>query len=309
LADLAVPVVADIGSGLLRPHRTLPAEPDAATALEAGAALVTASGDKLRGGPQAGLMLGRADLIERLRRHPLARAVRMDKLTLAGLEATVRGPQTPTEAALTADPAVLRTRAAALAAAVTAAVPGVAEALTVTESAGAVGGGAGPQVTLPGYAVAVPAHWAAPLRAATPPVLARIRDGHCLIDLRAIDPADEDRLTAAVVAVARAHGSGTTDAPAPKRGRSLNGGATAGHVDHGKSTLVRALAGTDPDRLAVETARGLTVDRGFATTELPGGRRLALVDVPGHRRFVPTMLAGVGPVPAVLLVVAADDGW
>src|SRR5699024_11456986 len=71
----------------------------------------------------------------------------------------------------------------------------------------------------------------------------------------------------------------------------------------------RALTGTDPDRLAVETARGLTVDLGFATTELPGGRRLALVDVPGHRRFVPTMLAGVGPVPAVLLVVAADGGW
>ncbi len=218
LADLPVPVVADIGSGLLRAHRALPDEPDAATTLAAGAALVTASGDKLLGGPQAGLMLGRADLIERLRRHPLARAVRVDKLTLAGLEATVRGPQTPTEAALTADPAVLRTRAAALAAAVMAAVPGVAEALTVTESAGAVGGGAGPQVALPGYAVAVPAHWAAPLRAAAPPVLARIRDGHCLIDLRAIDPADEDRLTAAVVAVARAHGSGTTDAPAPKRG-------------------------------------------------------------------------------------------
>lgn len=206
LADLAVPVVADIGSGLLRPHRTLPAEPDAATALEAGAALVTASGDKLLGGPQAGLMLGRATLIERLRRHPLARAVRVDKLTLAALEATVSGPRTPTETALTAAPAELRRRAQAVAAALTRAVPQVADAVTVTGSEGAVGGGAGPGVVLPGYAVAVPAHWAAPLRAATPPVLARVRDGRCLIDLRAIAPADQDRLTAAVVAVARAHG-------------------------------------------------------------------------------------------------------
>jgi selenocysteine-specific elongation factor len=85
--------------------------------------------------------------------------------------------------------------------------------------------------------------------------------------------------------------------------------ATAGHVDHGKSSLVRALTGRDPDRYAEEQRRGLTLDLGFAWTTLPSGAQLAFVDVPGHERFVATMLAGVGPVPAVVLVVAADAGW
>jgi selenocysteine-specific elongation factor len=85
--------------------------------------------------------------------------------------------------------------------------------------------------------------------------------------------------------------------------------ATAGHVDHGKSALVRALTGMEPDRWAEERRRGLTIDLGFAWMTLPDGQRLAFVDVPGHERFVPNMLAGVGPVPAVLFVVAADGGW
>ena len=85
--------------------------------------------------------------------------------------------------------------------------------------------------------------------------------------------------------------------------------ATAGHVDHGKSTLVRALTGMEPDRWAEERRRGLTIDLGYAWLTLPAGQRLAFVDVPGHERFVPNMLAGVGPVPAVLFVVAADGGW
>jgi selenocysteine-specific elongation factor len=85
--------------------------------------------------------------------------------------------------------------------------------------------------------------------------------------------------------------------------------ATAGHVDHGKSALVRALTGMEPDRWAEERRRGLTIDLGFAWLAQPDGGRLAFVDVPGHERFVPNMLAGVGPVPAVLFVVAADGGW
>jgi selenocysteine-specific elongation factor len=85
--------------------------------------------------------------------------------------------------------------------------------------------------------------------------------------------------------------------------------ATAGHVDHGKSTLLRALTGMDPDRWSEEKRRGLTIDLGFAWLKLPSGERIAFVDVPGHERFVPNMLAGVGPVPAVLFMVAADEGW
>ena len=85
--------------------------------------------------------------------------------------------------------------------------------------------------------------------------------------------------------------------------------ATAGHVDHGKSTLVAALTGMEPDRWAEEKKRGLTIDLGFAWTTLPSGRELAFVDVPGHEKFLANMLAGVGPAPIVCLVIAADKGW
>src|SRR6058998_87986 len=85
--------------------------------------------------------------------------------------------------------------------------------------------------------------------------------------------------------------------------------ATAGHVDHGKSTLVLALTGMDPDRFAEEKARGLTIDLGFAWTTLPSRRELAFVDVPGHVRFIKNMLAGVGAVDACMFVVAATEGW
>jgi selenocysteine-specific elongation factor len=85
--------------------------------------------------------------------------------------------------------------------------------------------------------------------------------------------------------------------------------ATAGHVDHGKSTLVRALTGMEPDRWAEERRRGMTIDLGYAWTTLPSGQEIAFVDVPGHERFTTNMLAGVGSIPAVLLVIAADEGW
>src|SRR5437870_4110742 len=83
---------------------------------------------------------------------------------------------------------------------------------------------------------------------------------------------------------------------------------TAGHVDHGKSTLVKVLTGIDPDRLAEEKERGMTIDLGFAWLKLPGGREVSIVDVPGHESFIKNMLAGVGGIDAALLVVAADEG-
>ena len=193
LATLGVPVVADTGSGLLAPHPLLPDEPDAASALRAGAAVVTASGDKLLGGPQAGLLLGRADVVERLRRHPLARALRVDKLTLAALEATLRGPSTPTWSALLAEPQALRARCEAVAARVGGAV---------VASDGAVGGGGAPGQALPGWAVGLPAAYAPALRAGDPCVVGRVERDRCLLDLRCIAPADDDRLVAAVSALA-----------------------------------------------------------------------------------------------------------
>src|SRR2546421_4243249 len=83
---------------------------------------------------------------------------------------------------------------------------------------------------------------------------------------------------------------------------------TAGHIDHGKSTLVKALTGIDPDRLTEEKERGMTIDLGFAWLKLPGGREVSIVGVPGHESFIKNMLAGVGGIDAALLVVAADEG-
>jgi L-seryl-tRNA(Ser) seleniumtransferase len=196
LRGLAVPVVVDIGSGLLAPDPLLPGEPDAATALADGADLVTASGDKLLGGPQAGLLLGRADLVHRLRRHPAARALRVDKLTLAALTATLRGPEAPVPAMLHRTAAELRLRAEALAAR----LAGHGVDARAEPCASVVGGGGAPGVELPSWAVSLPEGCAAALRAGRPPVVGRVERGRCLLDLRTV-PADADgELAAAVLA-------------------------------------------------------------------------------------------------------------
>src|SRR3954469_11298784 len=186
LATLDAPVVADIGSGLLRPHPRLPEEPDAASYLRAGAGLVTASGDKLLGGPQCGLLLGEAALVERLRRHPLARALRVDKLTLAALEATLRGPQPPVAAALECPVTELRARAERLCAMLSDGL-----AVEVVPSEAAVGGGGAPGVVLESVALAVDGSLAAPLRTGPVPVVGRVHAGRLLLDLRTV-PADRD---------------------------------------------------------------------------------------------------------------------
>jgi L-seryl-tRNA(Ser) seleniumtransferase len=198
LVGLGVPVVSDIGSGLLAPHPLLPAEPDASSELRAGADLVTASGDKLLGGPQAGLVFGDADLVHRLRRHPLARALRVDKLTLAALEATLRGPLPPVRAMLEADVEDLRVRATALAEK----VGGVA-----VDCAAQVGGGGAPGVELASAGVALPVEAADRLRLGTDPVLARVEQGRCVVDLRSVPPEADARLADAIaLALVRAPG-------------------------------------------------------------------------------------------------------
>jgi L-seryl-tRNA(Ser) seleniumtransferase len=195
LASLGVPVVADIGSGLLAPHPRLPDEPDAATALRAGAALVTASGDKLLGGPQCGLVLGRAELVERLRRDPFARALRVDKLTLAALEATLSGPTPPVIAALDARPEDLLRRARRIADVLGSIASAVA-------SEGRVGGGGAPGVPLPSAAVALPHRLAEPLRLGNPPVVGHVSDGRLLLDLLTVPAELDDVLVDAVRRVA-----------------------------------------------------------------------------------------------------------
>ncbi|GGX96604.1 L-seryl-tRNA(Sec) selenium transferase [Streptomyces anandii] len=194
LSGLGVPVVVDIGSGLLAPHPLLPGEPDADSQLRSGAALVTASGDKLLGGPQCGLLLGEEGLVRTLARHPLARALRVDKLTLAALEATLTGPDTPTAEALAADPAELTRRAARLAAALSDAGADV----RAVPSAATVGGGGAPGVTLPSAALSLPEHYAARLRTGPVPVVGRLESGRCLLDLRSVPAGDDERLAAAV---------------------------------------------------------------------------------------------------------------
>jgi L-seryl-tRNA(Ser) seleniumtransferase len=190
LATLGPPVVVDVGSGLLHTDPLLPDEPDITTALRAGAGLVTASGDKLLGGPQAGLIAGTRDLVHSCRRAPLARALRVDKLTLAALEATLRRPPTPTFAALHSSAEELRIRVDRLAEAV-----GAGE---IVPSAGAVGGGGAPGLELDGWALALPEACAALLRAGRPAVMSRLNGGSCLVDPRGVPPERDTELAAAI---------------------------------------------------------------------------------------------------------------
>src|SRR5439155_62968 len=185
--------------------------------------LVSFSGDKLLGGPQAGIVVGGRAVVGRLKKNPWNRALRIDKLTLAGLEATLYAY----------------------------------EASTALET--------------------VPT-----LRLLTEP-LARVRSRARAV-LRRLAPATRTRLAARVV------------------------DDTAGHIDHGKTSLVKALTGIDTDRLPEEKARGITIDLGFAFLEDPPGPVIEIVDVPGHERFVKNMLAGVGGIDLAMLVVAADEG-
>jgi L-seryl-tRNA(Ser) seleniumtransferase len=198
LAGTGTPLVADVGSGLLRPHPLLPGEPDLQSTLAAGADLVLASGDKLLGGPQAGLVLGRADLVQRLRRHPLYRALRVDKTTLAALEATLRGPLPPVQEMLAVDVEELRARARTLAARLAAA--GLDAVAVDAESR--VGGGGAPEHPLPGAAVSLPASFADALRRGTLPVVGYLDGDRTLLNLRSLLPAADEELAAAVLAVA-----------------------------------------------------------------------------------------------------------
>jgi L-seryl-tRNA(Ser) seleniumtransferase len=190
LCTLGVPVIDDVGSGVLADDVELfGEEPAVRRSVRAGAAVVTFSADKLLGGPQAGVLVGEADAIAACRRHPLARAVRIDKLSLAALEATLalyRDPalarrELPVLAMLEAPRAELDARARALA---------TAAGGEVVEAVARVGGGALPLLELPGPAVAVEASLAEPLRRGEPPVVGRLSDGRLLLDVRTLTDAE-----------------------------------------------------------------------------------------------------------------------
>ena len=196
-------LVDDLGSGLLgEATGVLGDEPSARESLAAGADLVCFSGDKLLGGPQAGVVAGRADLIERLRRHPLQRALRADKLTLAALEATLSlyldrdraAREVPVLRMLLEPPQAVRARAERLAGLV-----GGELERTVAR----VGGGALPLAELESYACAVEEELASPLRAHEPPVVAIVRDGRCLLDCRTLSDGEVDEVAEAVATARR----------------------------------------------------------------------------------------------------------
>ena len=194
LCELGVPVIDDIGSGAVA---DIEDEPALRRSVGAGAAIVCCSGDKLLGGPQAGLLIGRRDAIEKARKHPLARALRIDKLSLAALQATLtlyRDPERarreiPVLAMLSASQEELVRRAKRIAV--------VPEASVVSSSA-KVGGGALPLLELEGPAVAVPVDWAAPLRLGDPPIVGRIHDGRLLLDPRTLTDSEADEVAAAL---------------------------------------------------------------------------------------------------------------
>jgi L-seryl-tRNA(Ser) seleniumtransferase len=212
LAELAqaaqshkVPLVDDLGSGALV---DLGDEPTARESLAAGADLVCFSGDKLLGGPQAGMVVGRTDLVERLRRHPLQRALRADKLTLAALEGTLAlyldAPEKiPVLRMLRADTDAVRARAERLAEAVDGAVE---------DTVARAGGGALPLAELPSFACAVEEELAVKLRAADPPVIAIVRDGRTLLDCRTLTDDEVDEV-ARVISESRATPSRVRDNP------------------------------------------------------------------------------------------------
>jgi L-seryl-tRNA(Ser) seleniumtransferase len=202
--DRGVPLLYDVGSGLLqdRAEPWLRDEPSIHQSLIDGADLVVCSGDKLLGGPQAGLLVGRADLVERCRRHPLARALRLDKLRIAALVVTLEAhlaetadQAVPVWAMLTLQPEVLRRRSARLAA---------QTGGTVIEGAGLVGGGSAPGARIQGSQVVLrcvhPDAVAARLRVGDPPVVVRIDEGGIVLDLRTVAEADDAVLSARVVA-------------------------------------------------------------------------------------------------------------
>ena len=312
-----MPVMEDLGSGALvdLSRYGLPKEPVVAERIALGADLVTFSGDKVLGGPQAGLIVGTRALVERRSSaNPLHRALRCGKLTIAALEATLRlYQQSPDIVRDDSDaPGVhppargdrghgRSVRCPRLRAAL-----GDGFRVSLEDSTSQIGSGALPTEEIPTKVIAIEQRRAsAPSgspRASARPVrrssAASRTAGSCSTCGRSsirddLMPSWSDLELAPLTRdVIRCH--------------SIIG--TAGHIDHGKTSLVKALTGQDTDRLKEEKERGISIDLGFAHLDLPDGTRAGVVDVPGHERFIRNMLAGAHGIDLVLFTVAADDG-
>ena len=235
-----------------------------------------------------------------MRRDPLARAMRPDKATLAAVALTLglyrsgRAVETIPVWRMIATP-----RGGAAGASRGAGGDARSRAPRWSRLRSTVGGGSLPGETLPSFGLALEARSAngllAALRRGEPAVIGRIEDDRVVLDLRTVEPEADDAL-------------GRRDRPGPRRTGMTVVIGTAGHIDHGKTTLLRALTGIDADRLPEERRRGMTIDVGYAHLAFDDGIELDFVDVPGHDRLVGNMLVGAGEIDAALLVVAADDG-
>ena len=310
--------------------------------------------------------LGRREIVDRLRKHPVARALRLDKMTLAALEATLRAYQDPERArreipalrSLTRTPAETAALAAALRPPSTGAAPTGSSSRWRSRAPGPAaapcrwpkcrrmrcasasrrrlpgvpggtarppGGGPGGSADGPTAAPSAVVALESALRRAPMPVMARVSQDSLHLDVLALDERDLEAVADSVAwAIAQVVAGGRrlrTAGAQPRRARPRRARrrigqprrrpltlGTAGHIDHGKTTLVKALTGRDTDRLKEEKERGISIELGFAELALPSGRHLSVVDVPGHERFVKTMVAGATGIDLFLLVVAADDG-
>ncbi len=274
------------------------------------------------GGPQAGLIVGRADLIGKIRKHPLKRALRVGKLTLAALEPVLSLYRSPeflperltTLKLLTRPASEIQAQALRFRPIVQSAV---GEAYEVTDAplASQIGSGALPVDRLASHGLAIRVikgkrgsldRLEGELRGLSRPVIGRVADKTLWLDLRCLLPADAAEFERQLAELTRTHSANADPGGAGSPHAMIVG--TAGHIDHGKTTLVRALTGVDTDRLKEEKARGISIELGYAYTPLSDGDILGFVDVPGHERLVHTMAAGACGIDFALLVIAADDG-